>query len=54
MYRTRENFGGRNFWRIITDEAIGEENFGKSTGCLSVIPVYLYWQGKFGKLCVSR
>ena len=27
---------------IITNEAIGEENFGKSAGCLSVIPVYLY------------
>ena len=35
---------------IITDEAIGEENFGESAGCLSVIPVYLYWQGKFGEL----
>ena len=26
MYRTWENFGGRKFWRIITDEANGEEN----------------------------
>ena len=25
-----ENFGGGNFWRIITDEAIGEEKFGES------------------------
>ena len=27
---------------IITAEAIGEENFGKSAGSLSVIPLYLY------------
>ena len=29
---TRENFEGRKFWRIITDEANGVENFGQSTG----------------------
>ena len=35
-YRTWENFGGRNFWRIVTDEAIGEENFGKSADSLQL------------------
>ena len=29
IYRTWENFGGRKFWQIITDEANGEENFGE-------------------------
>ena len=29
-----ENFGGGNFWRIITDKAIGEEKFGESVGNL--------------------
>ena len=41
-YRTQKNFGGGNFWQIITAEAIGEENFGESAGSLSVIPLYLY------------
>ena len=36
MYRTWENFGGGNFWRIITDEAIGEEKFGESAGSLQL------------------
>ena len=40
-YRTRENFGGRDFRQIITDEANGEENFGKSAGRSSVISLYL-------------
>ena len=40
-YRTWENFGGRKFWRIITDEANGEENFGESAGRSSVISLYL-------------
>ena len=42
VYCTLENFGSENFWRIITDEAIGKENFGKFAGCLSVISLYLY------------
>ena len=40
-YRTWENFGGRKFWRIIADEANGEENFGESAGRSSVISLYL-------------
>ena len=40
-YRTWENFGGRKFWRIITYEANGEENFGESAGRSSVISLYL-------------
>ena len=40
-YRTWENFGGRKFWRIITDEANGEENFGESAGRSSVISLLL-------------
>ena len=28
-YRMWENFGGRKFWQIITDEANGEEKFGE-------------------------
>ena len=38
------NFGGGNFWQIITDEAIAKKNFGKSAGSLSVIPyiVFIY------------
>ena len=41
IYRMWENFGGRKFWRIITDEANGEENFGESAGRSSVISLYL-------------
>ena len=41
QYRTWENFGGRKFWRIIADEANGEENFGESAGRSSVISLYL-------------
>ena len=41
IYRTWEKFGGRKFWRIITDEANGEENFGESAGKSSVISLYL-------------
>ena len=41
IYRIRENFGGGNFWQIITAEAIGEEIFGDSAGSLSVITLYL-------------
>ena len=33
-----------NFCRVITDEGIGEENFGESAGSLSVISLYLYWK----------
>ena len=40
-YRIWKNFGGRKFWQIITDEANGEENFGKSAGRSSVISLYL-------------
>ena len=40
-YRTWENFGGRKFWRIITDEANGEEKFSESAGRSSVISLYL-------------
>ena len=36
MYCMWENFGGGKFWRIITDEANGEENFGESAGRSSV------------------
>ena len=36
-YHMWENIGGRKFWRIITDEANVEENFGKSAGRSSVI-----------------
>ena len=35
-YNTQENFGGGNFWQIITDEAIGEENFGESADSLGL------------------
>ena len=35
-----------NFWQIITADAIGQENFGKSAGSLSVIPLYLYYIGE--------
>ena len=41
VYRTWGNFGGRKFWRIISDEANGEENFGESAGRSSVISLYL-------------
>ena len=41
LYHTWENFGGRKFWRIITDEANGEENFDESAGRSSVITLYL-------------
>ena len=54
VYCTRENFGGGNFWQIITAKAIGEENFGKSAGNLSVtllyLYMYIYWQGIGGEL----
>ena len=36
----------------MTAETIGKENFGKSAGSLSVIPLYL--QGKLGKLYTIR
>ena len=39
-----ENFGGGSFCQIITDEAIGEENFGESADHLQCI--YKYWSGK--------
>ena len=48
IYRTWENFGGRKFWRIIADEANGEENFGESAGRSSVI--YNYWRGKIWRI----
>ena len=56
IYRTWEKFGGGKFWRIITDEANGEENFGESAGRSSSYFTVFITIGveKFGELYTIR
>ena len=52
-YHMWEKFGGGKFWRIITDDANGEKNFGESAGRSSVISLSI-GKEKFGELYAIR
>ena len=50
-YRTWENFGGRNFWRINGSKVFGEEKFGEYVGGLLKTLAFINIGGEnFGKL----
>ena len=56
-YRTWENFGGGNFWRINGSKVFGEEKFGKSVGSLLKILTFINFAiggENFGELLTIR
>ena len=54
-YRTWENFGGGNFWRINGSKVFGEENFGESVGSLLKTLAFINIGGEnFGELPIVR
>ena len=55
MYRTWENFGGGNFWRINGSKVFGKENFGESVGSLLKTLAFINIGGEnFGELPILR
>ena len=54
-YRTWENFGGGNFWRINGSKVFGEEKFGKSVDSLLKTLAFINIGGEnFGELPTIR
>ena len=55
LYRTWENFGGGNFWRINGSKVFGEEKFGESVDSLLKTLAFINIGGEnFGELPTVR